>query len=67
MNLRKSIKLALVQQDKTNLWLAEQLGTSPAYTSRLQRHGSSASFKQTERIAEIFGMTLSEFIALGEE
>lgn len=67
MNIRKSIKYAMIEQDRTGRWLAEQLGVTPQYISRLQKDGSTPSVKTCERIATAFGLSVSEFIALGEK
>lgn len=67
MNIRKSIKIALIKKDKPAKWLAEQLGVTPQYLSKLQKHGHTPNTSTCEKLASIFDMSVSEFIALGEE
>ena len=66
MKLGKSIKIALVQSEKNQQWLADRLGTTKQQVS----NWCSTGRMHDERIVEIsgiFGMKVSEFIALGED
>ena len=66
MDIGKSIKIALIKKGENQKWLGEQLGhNTPQNTSHLV---NSKTTKQAtiERLAEIFEMPVSEFIALGE-
>jgi len=65
MNVGKSIKIALVKHDKDQKWLAKKLGVVPQHVSRLATTPTARS-STIERLAEIFKMPESEFIALGE-
>lgn len=66
MNITLSISIALAKRQRTQSWLAEQLGTSPSYVSAIKK-GQTPSIERLQVIANILGMKLSEFIALGEE
>lgn len=66
MNMRKSINLALAQKDKNSLWLAEEIGVSPQRLSAIKNSKSKPNMSTVETVAAAFGLSLSEFIALGE-
>lgn len=65
VNVGRSTKIALVQHKKTVVWLAKQLGVSNTRASAIcnRAEGTAASI---DRLANLFGMTSAEFIALGE-
>lgn len=65
MHIGKSIKKALIDQDKNGVWLAEQLETSPASVYHICTK-STCSGNMLKRLSKIFGMKVSELIALGE-
>lgn len=66
MNVGKSIKMALVKVDKKQTWLAEQLGISSRQVNKVA-NAESASGKTIEKMADVFGMKVSDFLALGED
>ena len=66
MNVGKSIKMALVKADKKQTWLAKQLGISSRQVNKVA-NSESASGKTIEKMAWVFGMKVSDFLALGEE
>lgn len=66
MNFRKSLKLALIQNDMTQKALAAQLGIRETSMSQLAAQ-SSCTGATLQKIADAFGMKVSEFIALGED
>lgn len=66
MNLRKSIKVALAQRDMEQKALAEQLGMSQSSMSQLAAQ-ESCTGATLRKLADAFGMKVSEFVALGEE
>lgn len=66
MNFRKSLKLALIQNDMTQKALAAQLGMRETSMSQLAAQ-SSCTGATLQKIADAFGMKVSEFIALGED
>ena len=65
MNVGKSIKMALVKAGKKQTWLAEQLGISSRQVSKLASK-ESASGETIEKMANVFDMKASDFLALGE-
>lgn len=66
MNVGKSIKMALVKAGKKQTWLAEQLGISSRQVNKLASK-ESASGETIEKMANVFDMKASDFLALGEE
>lgn len=66
MNIGKSIKMALVKADKKQTWLADQLGVSARWVNGLA-NSVGASSATIERLAAVFDMKPSEFVALGED
>ena len=66
MDLSKSLRVALANSNMQKKVLAEKVGTSQQQVSNWLRSGnikqSSLSY-----IAAVFNMTVSEFIALGED
>jgi len=65
MNVGKSVKIALAQNEKNVIWLAGMLGTSRVNASRIA-NSKTASQKSIEKVAIAFNMKPSELIALGE-
>lgn len=65
MNIGKSLKFALLKNDKNQSELAQQLGLRDQQISRLA-NAKSANGKTIEMLANAFDMSVSEFIALGE-
>lgn len=65
MHIGKSIKKALIDADKNGVWLAEQLGTTPASVYHICTKQTCSGNMQI-RLAKIFGIKVSELIALGE-
>lgn len=66
MNLRKSIKTALLQRDMSQKQLAEQLGMTQTSMSQLAAQ-TSCTGATLQKLAGAFGMKVSEFVALGED
>lgn len=67
MDIGKSIRVALAHRNENKSWLAKELGCTPAWVSRLANGDVVPGGKTIEGIAQVFGMTVSEFIALGEK
>tara|TARA_R110002020_G_scaffold468738_1_gene693242 strand:- start:707 stop:919 length:213 start_codon:yes stop_codon:yes gene_type:complete len=67
MNIGKSIKYGLVMKDMRAKDLAERLGVSQNYISLLSNGNKTPSARILTSLALVFGMPVSEFIALGEE
>lgn len=66
MNIGMSIKLALVKADKTQRWLAVQLDISSRQVNKLANK-EKANAQTIEKMAAIFDMKASDFLALGED
>ena len=66
MNVRKSIKISLAYSDKSSLWLANELGVTKQQVSNMRNKGANVRADTIERLAKVFGLSASEFIALGE-
>lgn len=66
VNVGRSTKVALAMNKKTVVWLSQQLGVSHTRASAIcnRAEGNASSI---DRLANLFGMTPSEFIALGEK
>ena len=67
MNIAKSIKVAMAMQDHDSLWLAEQLGVSRSRVNQMKLADGVKTTDTVEALARVFGMSASEFIAIGEE
>ncbi len=66
MNFRKSLKLALAQRDMTQRALALKLGMRETSMSQLAAQ-KSCTGATLQKLADAFGMKVSEFVALGED
>lgn len=66
VNTGKAVLEALYIKRKNQKWLCGQLNCSPAYVSGICLNKKALGRNKMIQIADIFGMTLSEFIALGE-
>ena len=56
------IKVVLVENKRTNKWLAEQLGTDPATISKWCTNSSQPSIDMILRIAELLNVDYTELI-----
>ncbi len=56
------IKLALVEQKKTNRWLAEQLGKDEATISKWCTNKSQPSLESMVRIAELLKVNMDTLV-----
>ena len=65
MNIRRSINKALADKGLQKKWLVESLGWDSARMSRMCTK-NNAEIKSVAKVAEVLGMSLSSFIALGE-
>ena len=61
----RAAKVAMIQRGKGRPWLAEQLGISPQRASLIM-NSATASQGTLEKMADLFGLSLSEYIKLGE-
>lgn len=66
MNLRRSIKTALVQRDMSQKDLAKKLGMLETSISQLAAQ-KSCTGATLQKLATAFELKVSEFIALGED
>lgn len=66
MNTGKSLRICLVKHDMSQTKLAQELNVSRASINRFCRT-ESMSMNSIQRFAEYFGISVNEFIALGEE
>lgn len=65
MNVGKSIKKALIDRDMRQTQLADQMGVSTSWVNRIA-NSRTASMQTVEALAAQFGMSVSDFIKLGE-
>ena len=65
MNTGKSIRMCLAKEEMTQKELAEQLNVTPTYASKLCRQKSCGG-SMLEKLADVFNLSVSEFIQLGE-
>ena len=56
------IKIVLVENKRTNKWLAEQLGKDPATISKWCTNSSQPSIDMILRIAELLNVDYTELI-----
>jgi hypothetical protein len=66
MNLKRSTRIALARIDKTQAWLAQESGISKP-TISIMCSTNRTSSNSMQAIASALGMTVSEFVAVGEE
>jgi predicted XRE-type DNA-binding protein len=65
MNVGRSVRIALEQRDLDGRWLSSQLGMTRQRASQL-RTRTKANSATIARLATVFNLKVSEFIALGE-
>jgi len=65
MNTGKAIRIALINKDKTQVWLADQLNMTKQGVNLLCNK-ESAQLSTLNDIADALEMTVAELIALGE-
>ncbi len=65
MNIKRSFRRCMADKGVNQRQLAESLKTTEATVSAWV-NADHLSTKNIERVAKIFGMSVSEFIALGE-
>ena len=66
MNVGKSIKKSLIDQDKNLDWLATKLDRSYSTVTHMSNQ-KTANGNNLIKLSRIFNMKVSEFIALGED
>lgn len=60
------IKVVLVDKQKTNRWLAEQLGRDQATVSKWCTNACQPPMEIFMKIAQLFGVTLDELVRFEE-
>lgn len=60
------IKTALVDNGKTNKWLAEQLGKDPATVSKWCTNAAQPSLETLMQIARVLGVTADDLLRFEE-
>ena len=66
MNAGKSLKIALINRDRTQVWLAKELDVKHQIVNRWC-NSTSMRLTTLEMVAKQLGYKASEFIALGEQ
>lgn len=66
MHIGKSLKMALAKKGMRQQDLAKQLEVTHQYVNQLARSPVS-SINAIVMLSEVFGMKVSEFVALGED
>lgn len=66
MNLGVSIKVALAKRGMSHKALADEMGMLQSSLSQMIARGSCPT-QTLEKLAGVFGMKVSEFLALGED
>jgi transcriptional regulator with XRE-family HTH domain len=56
------IKVVLIEKDKSNLWLAEKMGMTPAAVSRWCTNDAQPSLETLFKIAKYLGVEVTELI-----
>jgi putative transcriptional regulator len=56
------IKIVLIENDKTNAWLAEQLGLSKGAVSRWCTNDNQPTIENLFKIAELLDVDVSELL-----
>ncbi len=65
MNIGKSLKVAMAVNERDTKWVADELDASVSWVNMLKNQpGAQAS--TLEKLAVMFDMSVSEFVALGE-
>ena len=67
MNFKKSLKLALMDREKTQDWLAGRLGVTKATVSSYVSKTGRPRGETIEKVCKALDMKVSECIALGED
>ena len=66
MNIGKSLKIALIQNNMEQADLADRMGIHQSNISKISR-GKTITTETLQRIAKAFNMKVSEFLAIGED
>ena len=63
----KSLRIALAMSNMTRKDFADQMHMTPTHVSRLATGNQQIGGETLSRVAAVFGMKASEFLALGED
>lgn len=66
VNVGKSLKIAMAMREIKQVEMAKDMKVSQVYISRLA-NSQHAGIGTVSKLAKILGMSVSEFIALGED
>lgn len=66
MNIGKSVRVAMAKRDIKPKELAERMSASRQYIGQLMK-AEAVGVGTLSKLCEVFGMKVSEFVALGEE
>lgn len=66
IDVGKSLRVAMTLHDMQGVDLAARLDTSPQQVT-IWRRSKSATFKTVKKLADVFGLKISEFLVLGED
>ena len=56
------IKIVLIEKDKTNLWLADKMGVTPAAVSRWCTNDAQPNLETLFKIARVLGVEITDLI-----
>ena len=56
------IKIVLIEKDKTNLWLADKMGVTPAAVSRWCTNDAQPNLETLFKIAKVLGVEVTELL-----
>lgn len=56
------IKIVLIEKDKSNLWLADKMGVTPAAVSRWCTNDAQPNLETLFRIAKVLAVDVTELI-----
>lgn len=66
MDIGKSLKQAMLDNDTKGYDLSKYMELSESTISLIRNNRRGTTFDNLEKLAEFFGMSVSEFIELGE-
>jgi transcriptional regulator with XRE-family HTH domain len=56
------IKIVLIEKEKSNLWLAEKMGVTPAAVSRWCTNDAQPNVETLFKIAKVLGVEVTELL-----
>jgi putative transcriptional regulator len=56
------VKIVLIEKGRSNLWLAEKMGVTPAAVSRWCTNDAQPSMETLFRIAKVLGVEVTELL-----